>query len=125
MPLVLEDLPHQRKYFYCLQVAQAAIIKITSTVSGLSKSPLGLRYACYKAPITIDLFIRTRCIFTVRNSSCGTVMLLHLSVILPLGPGGRHHPGQRPPWQTPPLGRPPQADPRQTPPPRDDHCSGW
>ena len=67
-------------------------------------------------------------IFTVRNSSCGKVMFLHLSVILFTGgsvwsdtPRARHPPGRHP------LGRyPPWADPpRQThPPPWQTHPLG-
>ena len=49
------------------------------------------------------------CFITVRNSSCGKVMFLHLSV----------HRECTPPGQTPPKGRHPQIHP-----PRDGHCSG-
>ena len=77
-------------------------------------------------------------IFTVRNSSCGKVILSQVSVcpgggVHPLGrhPPGKHPPGRHPPWaDTPWADNPAWADtplgrhPRQTPPtPRDGHCS--
>ena len=55
--------------------------------------------------------------FTIRNSSCGKVMFLNLSVILFTG-GVYTPPGQTPPH---PGQTPPRAD---TPATRDGHCSG-
>ena len=78
-------------------------------------------------------------IFTVRNSSCGNVMFLHLSVILftgglsASGSGGVVclwvHGGCTPPRQTSPpadtpLDRLPPPGRHLPPPPQDGHCSG-
>ena len=58
--------------------------------------------------------------FTVRNSSCGNVMFLHVSVILFTGEGGASGQTSRcadhPPHRV-------DTPPGQTPPPRDGHCS--